>query len=194
MKVRKVSWAKGYFVSRCGRVFSTRQNKWHELKPGRHNKGYLVVSLTPPGGRMKTVGVHTLVMEAWGPPRPGPNYEVCHFPDRDPANNRITNLRWGTRKDNSHDREFHGTVPRGEDHKGSVLKEHQVREARRLSRRCGGTLTDKELAARYGCGEDTVRDVLLGRTWAHIQDKEVKVGVFKVGMGRPLTRLIVWRD
>lgn len=57
------------------------------------------------GGRTRLV--HSLVLEAFIGPRP-PGFEACHN-DGDPANNRLSNLRWDTRSANTRDRVRHGT-------------------------------------------------------------------------------------
>lgn len=54
----------------------------------------------------KTRTVHSLVMEAFVGPRPE-GMEVCHN-DGNPANNHLSNLRYGTRSENCMDRVKHG--------------------------------------------------------------------------------------
>jgi len=82
-------------IKRLGRI----------LRPGRHNKhGHVSVVL----GRGNTRQVHRLVLEAFVGPCP-PGEETCHDPDPDPTNNRLDNLRWGTRSDNINDAVGHGT-------------------------------------------------------------------------------------
>lgn len=49
-------------------------------------------------GRGNTRLVHQLVAESFIGPRPS-GHEVLHL-DHDPANNRASNLRWGTRSEN----------------------------------------------------------------------------------------------
>ena len=46
-----------------------------------------------------TVKVHRLVCEAFHGPKPFPEAVVLHL-DEDPSNNRASNLRWGSRKEN----------------------------------------------------------------------------------------------
>lgn len=89
-------------MSSFGRVFS------HVTKgmlcpggTGRNRKGNVHVTLTR-DGVSKSHRVHLLVLEAFVGPRPTPDAVGLHFDD-DIWNNRVDNLRWGTRSDNWHD-------------------------------------------------------------------------------------------
>lgn len=69
--------------------------------------GYTVVVLSRIGSR-RQYRSHRLVMAAFVGPCPE-GMEVCHN-NGDPADNRLSNLRYGTSKDNSADMKLHGTV------------------------------------------------------------------------------------
>lgn len=106
-----------YEVSDCGRVRSldrvqmysfrgrlvARKHRGKILQAGTMERGHQFVVL----GRKKGFCVHVLVLLAFvGPPQPG--QECCHYDDN-PANNRLSNLRWGTRSENIADfRRNHG--------------------------------------------------------------------------------------
>jgi hypothetical protein len=64
--------------------------------------GYFVFSVKENGGRARQILVHRVILEAFRGPCPE-GMEACHFPDPDPANNRIENLRWDTRAENYQD-------------------------------------------------------------------------------------------
>src|SRR5689334_9152154 len=85
---------------------------WVKLRPQVGRKGYLLLTLRR---NRKSYGrwVHRIILEAFVGPRP-PKHEACHFPDRNPANNAISNLAWGTRKQNELDKAIHrnGPIPR----------------------------------------------------------------------------------
>ena len=76
---------KGTYLSR---------KKGRLLRPGPSNYGHLSVVL----GRRNTRMVHDLVLRAFigSPPD---KHECCHN-DGNPADNRLENLRWGTRGEN----------------------------------------------------------------------------------------------
>lgn len=86
-----------YEVSNLGRVKSLITSRI--LKPGRHNIGYLIVSLTiNKKSRMRYV--HRLVAEAFIP-NPD-NLSVINHKDEDKTNNHYLNLEWCTQKYNNH--------------------------------------------------------------------------------------------
>ena len=80
------------------------------LTPRPKKSGHLSVRLMVAGENDRNRLIHTLVLEAFD--RPARKGEECrHWPDRDPTNNRLTNLQWGTRSENTLDKVAHGTHP-----------------------------------------------------------------------------------
>lgn len=69
--------------------------------------GYHVVNLWK-DNRLRVRRVSVLVLEAFVGPRPE-GMVARHWPDRDPTNNRLENLRWGTQSENMLDKRAHGT-------------------------------------------------------------------------------------
>jgi hypothetical protein len=90
--------------------------------------------------------------------------EACHFPDRNPMNSNLDNLRWATRASNVGDKVKHGTQPMGSKTGHAKLTEDQVREIRKLYRK------NKRdgLAKRFGVLDSAIRDVVERKTWKHI--------------------------
>lgn len=81
-----------------GRILSVqRKRKGQLLRPGRKSSGHLSVAL----GRGRSVDVHILVLTAFVGRCPD-GYEALHDNDI-PSDNRLANLRWGTRSENLHD-------------------------------------------------------------------------------------------
>jgi|ERR1041385_963583 hypothetical protein len=107
----------GYMASRDGRIFSFSNWRGYgvrEITQIPNGKGYLKVRISM-GGRRRNLPVHRLIAATFLPINPGSDFEVCHN-NGDRWDNRATNLRWGTRKDNADDRERHGRTSRGEKH------------------------------------------------------------------------------
>jgi len=126
----------GYEVAEDGRVFSIASN-WRgygrrELSQSLNSYGYPSVRLTINGSR-KRYAVHVLVAEQYLGPRPSPDHEVRHL-DGGKMNSSADNLAWGTRKENSEDRERHGRTSRGLAHSESIKSSNhadRVRESHR---------------------------------------------------------------
>lgn len=75
-------------------VDTTRLAKGRVLRPGRSRSGHVSVAI----GRGNSRLVHQLVLEAFVGPRPE-GQEVLHL-NHNPADNRLENLRYGTRSEN----------------------------------------------------------------------------------------------
>lgn len=89
-------------VSDQGRVRSSDDRM---LSPRVSTGGYLVVTFNV-NGRKETRRIHRLVLEAFVGPAPLGTFG-CHV-DGDPANNRLSNLRWDTQANNLRDVVSHG--------------------------------------------------------------------------------------
>lgn len=149
----------GYEVSNFGRVRS-----WHvggtvgrlktephllRSRVNPHRGGYVNVSFSIGHKRMRASYVHHLVLEAFVGPCPEHCSLTRHL-DRDPTNNRVDNLAWGTCRENELDAVRHGTHTRGEQNGQAKLTMEQVREIRAS----GASGTD--LAARYHVAQSTL--------------------------------------
>lgn len=109
-------WEGLYDVSDHGRVRSldrTVLRGGHPMKcrgrilsPNRDIDGYLLISLHRAGKESKKK-IHRLVLEAFV--SPCPDGMECLHDDGNVANNRLTNLRWGTPSENAYDKKRHGT-------------------------------------------------------------------------------------
>lgn len=109
-------WEGWYEVSDLGRVRSVPHDTemglrgGHVLKPGTYRSGHkyaVFTRVTDAGPERRTYQVHRLVMLAFVAPCPE-GMQVRHL-DGDPANNRLTNLAFGTAAQNARDRdEVHG--------------------------------------------------------------------------------------
>jgi len=78
----------------CHGVEAVRIAKGKLLRPGRMGSGHVTVAL----GKGNSRPVHQLVLEAFVGPRPA-GCEVLHL-NHVPADNRLANLRYGTRGEN----------------------------------------------------------------------------------------------
>lgn len=138
-----------YRVGKDGSIWSCRGKgrvkRWRRLHPSPNRTGHARVNLYV-NGVITTRLIHQLVLEAFIGPCPS-GMECCHFPDRNPANNNLDNIRWGTRLDNIQDAIKHGTNTAGERHGRSKLTNKEAEEMRRLYSLGGWTM--QQLADKY---------------------------------------------
>lgn len=91
------------FIGSGGRRF---RRKGKVLAGSRSLNGRISIGLSRQGEKLHSRYVHHLVLEAFLGPCP-PGNECCHWND-DPSDNRLKNLRWGTRSENVHDQVRNG--------------------------------------------------------------------------------------
>lgn len=120
------------------RVVKSSRAQWpvrgRILNPSPLRSGHLVVDL---GRAWRSRRVHRLVLEAFAGPCPS-GMEALHG-DGDPSNNRIQNLRWGTRSENIQDAIRHGTHPatnRSACPRGHALREPNLVRSQFPRREC----------------------------------------------------------
>ena len=139
-------------------------DEWHPLAPVTDRKNRPTVQLCREG-RAYRRHIHRLVLEAFVGPCPQ-GMECCHFPDRDPSNNRLDNLQWGTPSENWADRFVHGTDFRGEKSPSAKLTQEDVRYIRTVyvpgCRRFG----QGALSRKYGVDQSTISLIISGKNWS----------------------------
>lgn len=135
--------------------------KWLGLVP--NHKGYLRVRISTQG-KQQLIFVHKLVALAFVGERPSPKHQVCHV-NGDRTDNRAVNLRWGTAKENSEDRDRHGKTARGTANGRSKLTPDQVSE---IKAQLAVGATNKGLARLYGVAPSTIKQIRRGETWTSV--------------------------
>jgi hypothetical protein len=141
-----------------------------KLKPVRMKSGHLQITLCK-NGVEKTKLLHHLVLETFVGPCPE-GMECRHFPDRDPSNNRLDNLLWGTRQENRNDMKFHGTNlgckgnTKGERQHLSKLTSEQIIDIRK--KYASGKFTQKQLGELFGVDKTNIGQIVKRKTWAHV--------------------------
>lgn len=155
----------GYQASDQGRIRSVDRevvysNGRRRKYPGRVRKpfyrnGYPYLHVTFSSGN---VLVPYLVLLAFVGPRPK-GYEICHGND-DPTDNRLSNLRYDTRRENRRD------IVSNNGTNTQKLKPENVLEA--VRRRKAGEKV-KDLAAEYGVHVSTMRRAINGVTFTRVE-------------------------
>lgn len=168
-RVEPIPGHPGYFAGSGGTIYSAWKRRGPLAEIGDDLKP-LKTTIAPDGRaqvspQRKTHRVARLVLQAFVGPCP-PGMEACHFPDRDPTNNRIENLRWDTAAENYADRVVHGTSNGGERNTFAVLGEDEVRSIRR---RFAAGADARELAAEYGVSRSNVYMITGRKTWKDVE-------------------------
>lgn len=167
-------WPK-IFATKTGRLFSAK-GRGVELSQSTSN-GYKFVMVRDAKGKSKILYAHRAVLLAWNRP-PNPGEEARHI-NGERADNRISNLSWGTRNENAMDRAIHGTNAtglkngahtkphrrrKGSKNGNSSLDEHRVQEMRHK-------YASGEAAARlceeFNIGRSALLAACNGLTWRH---------------------------
>jgi hypothetical protein len=160
-----------YQVSSLGNVFSVlrfdtrgHQRGGHAMKIQPHcGTGYPSVHLRH-NGKSYLKYVHDLVLTAFVGPRPM-GMEACHADDIR-SNSVLSNLRWGTRKENFEDRDRNGRTAKGVRNGGGVkLNDDKVRQIRE---RYAETRLRTATAKEFGVHKSTIDAILAGRIWTHV--------------------------
>jgi hypothetical protein len=125
------------------------------MKQRRDRDGYMMTGYT-----MK---VHRAVAEAFIP-NPNNLPEVCHC-NGVRSDNKETNLRWGTRRDNFSDMVAHGTIRKGVNHTQAKLSPAQVRDAR--TRAATGE-SHSSIARSMPVERSVLSRAIRGDTWSHV--------------------------
>jgi len=107
--------------------------------------------------------VHHLVLAAFRGPRPAGAHSRHINGNR--ADNRLSNLRWGTRAQNEADKVRHGLSNRGKRNGQAKLTEAQVR-AIRAATGPRGIVT--KLAIKYGIAHSAISLIRSGKNWGHL--------------------------
>ncbi|MBS7698575.1 HNH endonuclease [Chelatococcus sp. YT9] len=158
-----------YEVSDQGRVRGVTRT----LTDGRVWRGAVLAQSTSKSGHKRVrlcrngrhlyFSVHRLVIEAFVGPCP-PSMECAHN-NGDPSDNRVSNLRWDTRKGNHADKSRHGTLLVGEKNALAKLTESDIRRAFSM-RRAGALL--KDIALELDITSANVSMILRRATWRHV--------------------------
>ena len=150
-----------YQVSTLGRIKSFKHKKPKILSIVRFGP-YWGLYLFKDGHRYIKY-IHQLVAQTFIGPQL--NLDVRHL-DGDRSNNCLTNLSYGTRKENMADALSHGTTARGERMPHSKLTDSKVIELRKL--RLEG-ITVPKLSSMFGISLRTVYRALTRECWSHIE-------------------------
>jgi hypothetical protein len=164
---REIPLYPGYYVTTDCRLFTSHRcladGSLREMAQVPDREGYPRVKLIR-DGRRSWVKVAKIMAMSFLPPRPSPTHQVRHL-DGDNTNNHVSNLAWGTPKENGEDKVRHGTQVKGERHHMTTLTAEDVRVIRWSAER--GTSRDV-LALEFGQSRVTIGRIIRRVTWGHV--------------------------
>lgn len=158
-----------YSVSNLGNVRSEtrlighyaggkRISKGVVLSPYTTTHGYFSVSLAKDAVHKKH-SIHRLVLTSFT--LTNKKLDVCHI-DGNKKNNKLENLKWGTRSENMQDCVRHGRTNRGTKNPNVKLTPEMVL----------AIFEDKRvqhiIAREYGLNQSTISDIKTGKNWGHL--------------------------
>lgn len=160
---------KGLFITKEGRVISMKRD-CRVLKTQIDKKGYCRLTTTH-NRKHETFKVHRLVAKTFIPnPK---NLATVNHKDGNKNNNHVDNLEWMSNTDNM--RHAYRTGIReelkGEESNTSILTEKQARSIIYLLK-----TTDARhhtIAKLYNVSRSCITDINTGKSWKHINRKEV---------------------
>lgn len=182
-KTKPIPAFPGYHITEDGEVFSSKYSihvkgmagtitrfdgPLHPIKPFLDGR-YWQIKLRNKGKR-STILVHKLVLETFCGPRP--KGMVARHLDGNKNNNNISNLAWGTNRQNQLDRFDHGTASIGSKNVTAKLKEADVSFIRTLKQKPWSresAILQRELSERFSVTKRTVRDIWTGTSWGWMQ-------------------------
>ena len=157
------NWPK-YEVNELGEV----RRSGHILKPvlvqsGSSNYKVMQVTLVDTAARRWDAKVAHIVLITFIGPKP--EGKIARHLDDNQANNKLTNLCWGTHKENSADRIRNKNHCTGENNGNVKLTWKEVREIRSLYIKHSRTHSCVALAKLYRISEPTIYQIVTYKTW-----------------------------
>jgi hypothetical protein len=152
-----------YLITKDGRVYSKLSGEIKEKKAYINcQTGYKAVDLYVHPRRYKR-HIHSLVLTTFI--RARKRGEECRHLDGNKLNNLVSNLKWGTRKENAADMVKHGRSPKGERCGTSVLKEKDVIKIKSLSKK---GMLQKDIAEKFKVCTGTIQAIISARSWFYL--------------------------
>lgn len=154
---RPVPGYPGFFASDAGVLVGP---SGRSLRPMVNDEGYLYVEAK--GCRPRKLRVNRAVLLAFvgQPPR---GHEGRHV-NGNRTDNRLSNLLWGTPKQNARDKRMHGTMACGERNGAAKLSDGQLKELLEMKPRP----SLRALGKRYHVSHETIRQALERGRWSEL--------------------------
>ena len=162
---KEIPIAKDYWAREDGEIISKKSGKYRVLSSSLNKaNGYYNLKVGIGINKYKTYNVHQLIAMAFIGLVPD-GMEVLHF-DGDKANNRVSNLSYGTRLENHSDKIRHGTSGKGEQNAMSKLTKDDVLSIRARYKK--GVYGYIRVAKEFSVHSGTIQKIINREIWKHI--------------------------
>jgi hypothetical protein len=166
--MKKIKGFKGYFIDKNGVIYSMVK-KYRQAIPVKpriikqwKSAGHFGVHLSK-NRKMYKRWVHRLVLETFI--GKCPKGKECRHLNGNGFDNRLENLKWGTRKENQNDRIVHGVSNRGERHGLNKYSEKDIIKIRRMLKE---GMKNIEVARKLKIPQSTI-SWIKNYGWKHIK-------------------------
>lgn len=165
MVLKSIPNFENYLISKTGKIYSKKRKgtDGRFIKPLLVSNGYLIAQLWKNNIACPKL-IHRLVLETFVGPCPD-GMECCHN-NGIKTDNRLENLRWGTKKENYKDRIKHKGAICGETSSNHKLIERDVRMIVYIWQT--GLFTQSEIAAIYNVSQSHISFIITKRQWKHL--------------------------
>jgi len=172
MKKNIPNYPKSYFACLNGDIISIKSGREKVMKPYKNRYGYLVVHLYLTDDDHNILGkqsefflVHRLIALAF---IPNPeNKPMVNHKNGIKHDNRVENLEWCTRSENTAHSFAIGTqTNKGENHPGVKLTTEKVLQIRDMAKT--GQYSNHDLGLLFEVTRHCIFRIVTGKTWKHI--------------------------
>lgn len=137
--------------------------EWWQMKPwSKDLYGHKNIDIKL-NGRRYTPSIASIVLETFRMNRPQ-GLMIRHL-NGIASDNRLVNLCYGTRRENTDDMLSHGHMPRGEDRHNAILTGEDIVEIRKSW--SSGEM-QKDIARRFGIDKSHVSHIVRRKCWRHV--------------------------
>ena len=170
-----VNYEDRYEVSSLGRVRSLHPQRFHQILVQKKSKtGYWMVGFWVKNKQSHAKVAKLVAMAFLGPPKEG---EIVLHGLNGKEDNSVSNLSWGTYRQNALDKIRDNTLYSGAKHWKTKLNEQIARTVFDMYLQ---GYTKRQIAEELSVTHQNIRAILIGKTWKHVYAEKMEVPLMEV--------------